>query len=176
MDKLNSLWLMVSGILVNQHWFRQWLGAWRHQAITWTMLTDHQWDTLAFISRLYLLEYSKYQSLNCIWSLHILSHLTWSPRGKVNFRDATRRNYIVVIFIMTHLPTCELTAWWIQCSTRKKKIKQNKKRFDWWWIWWISNWYERVHQLSSSIIQMEKLLIFTLLIISVHTRYEVVNF
>ena len=24
------------GIDLGQHWFRQWLGAWRHQAITWT--------------------------------------------------------------------------------------------------------------------------------------------
>ena len=33
-----------------QHWFRQCLGAWWHQAIAWTMLTDHQWGRVAFNS------------------------------------------------------------------------------------------------------------------------------
>ena len=35
-----------------KHWFRKWLAAWQHQAITcWLMLTHHQWDLEAFTWR-----------------------------------------------------------------------------------------------------------------------------
>ena len=36
-------WLSLDCMMTSQHYFRYWLGAWRHQAITWANVSSHLW-------------------------------------------------------------------------------------------------------------------------------------
>ena len=64
-------------INLSQHWLRQWLVAWWHHAITYPMLTYHQYGPVAFTGGQFLQKCPWYQSLNCIWksSFQIMSDL-----------------------------------------------------------------------------------------------------
>ena len=60
----NSLWPSNLG----QHWFRQWLVAWRHQAIAWTNvdLSSVRWSGIRHQGQFHM-KCSRYVSLICIW-------------------------------------------------------------------------------------------------------------
>ena len=60
-------------LYLDQHRFRQWLGAWGHQAIAWTNVSlyiNHNliaFTPIAFNSRQLHKWFSSYQSLRCVW-------------------------------------------------------------------------------------------------------------
>ena len=57
---------------LGQHCLRQWLVAWRHQAITWTNVDSYQWGPMTITWWQFHQRYPSHVSLKLAWNVHYL--------------------------------------------------------------------------------------------------------
>ena len=73
-----SLVMPYGDIKLGQHWYRWWLVAWWHQAITWTKTTIHQWCLVELTWEQFHRNWSRYLFLTGVWKLQFKNTATFA--------------------------------------------------------------------------------------------------
>ena len=110
---------------LGQHWSRRWLVVWRHQTITWTLLTSHQWGSVAFTWEQFHNESSSYYSL---WSTIFFLNYCLISRATSHYLSQCWRSFMPPHGVAR---PHELTWPTLQLSVQSHPTRKSSSRLRW---------------------------------------------